>query len=229
MIPRRRFFVVHTFDFCYSYCYNDCRKEQEVNKALSGVQNKVVRWLEAFIPGLTASAIGMGASAAFMHHLYCPIYVNGEAGLAKIYVAETFGNAHKFYLLKIEKASSDMGFNYVSEVSTPDSEAASEDAAISVADIFSFVKDHDVKYEENSAYSVHFSPKRANPLFMNEDGTPKVFYMLAVESGDMDAAQEMVDEAAKKAGFTYRRNSRNVLDLVNGTPWTMYGDSLCIS
>ena len=48
--------------------------------------------------------------------------------------------------------------------------------------------------------------------------------MLAVEAGDMDAAQEMVDEAATKAGFTYRRNSRNVLDPVNGTPWTMYAD-----
>ena len=49
-------------------------------------------------------------------------------------------------------------------------------------------------------------------------------YLLAVEAGDMDAAQEMVDEAANKAGFTYRRNSRNVLDPVNGTPWTMYAD-----
>ncbi len=30
MIPRRRFFAIRTFDFCYSYCYNGCRKEQEV-------------------------------------------------------------------------------------------------------------------------------------------------------------------------------------------------------
>ena len=29
-------------------------------------------------------------------------------------------------------------------------------------------------------------------------------YMLAVEAGDMDEAQEMVDEAANKGGFTYR-------------------------
>ena len=49
-------------------------------------------------------------------------------------------------------------------------------------------------------------------------------YMLTIEAGDMDAAQEMVDDAANKAGFTYRRNSRNVLDPVNGTPWTMYAD-----
>lgn len=42
--------------------YNE---QREYNEALSGVQNKVVRWLEEFIPGLTASAIGMGASAAF--------------------------------------------------------------------------------------------------------------------------------------------------------------------
>ena len=31
-IPRRRFFAIRTFDFCYSYRYNGCRKEQEVNK-----------------------------------------------------------------------------------------------------------------------------------------------------------------------------------------------------
>lgn len=42
--------------------YNE---QRAYNEALSGVQNKVVRWLEEFIPGLTASAIGMGASAAF--------------------------------------------------------------------------------------------------------------------------------------------------------------------
>ncbi len=42
--------------------YNE---QREYNEALSGVQNKVVRWLEEFIPGLTASAIGMGTSAAF--------------------------------------------------------------------------------------------------------------------------------------------------------------------
>ena len=125
----------------------------------------------------------LGENAAFIHHLYCPIYVNGEAGLAKIYVAETFGNDHKFYLLKIEKASSDMGFNYVSEVLTPDSEAASEDAEVSVADIFSFVKNHDGNYEANSAYPVHFLPRKANPLFLNEDGTPKVFYHGSKKNG----------------------------------------------
>lgn len=42
-----------------------------------------------------------------------------------------------------------MGFNYVSEVSTPDSKAASEDAVISVANIFTFVKNRDGSYEAN--------------------------------------------------------------------------------
>ena len=84
---------------------------------------------------------------------------------------------------KTKKAPSDMGFNYVSEVLTPDSEAASEDAEVSVADIFSFVKNHDGNYEANSAYPVHFSPRKANPLFLNEDGTPKVFYHGSKKNG----------------------------------------------
>ena len=30
VIPRRCFFAICTFDFCYFSCYNGCRKEQEV-------------------------------------------------------------------------------------------------------------------------------------------------------------------------------------------------------
>ena len=30
VIPRRRFFAIRTFAFCYFSCYNGCRKEQEV-------------------------------------------------------------------------------------------------------------------------------------------------------------------------------------------------------
>ena len=45
-----------------------------------------------------------------------------------------------------------MGFNYVSEVSTPDSKAASEDAVISVANIFTFVKNREGSYEANRAF-----------------------------------------------------------------------------
>ena len=30
VIPRRRFFTIRTFAFCYFSCYNGCRKEQEI-------------------------------------------------------------------------------------------------------------------------------------------------------------------------------------------------------
>lgn len=40
-------------------------------------------------------------------------------------------------------------------------------------------------------------------------------YMAAVESDDMETAQRMVDDAAKAAGYTYRRNARNVLSPMN--------------
>ena len=42
-------------------------------------------------------------------------------------------------------------------------------------------------------------------------------YLAAVERGDTEAAQKMVDDAAKAAGYTYRRNTRRKLSAKNGT------------
>ncbi|MDD6094242.1 MAG: hypothetical protein PUC29_00645 [Clostridia bacterium] len=118
----------------------------------------------------------LGKNAVFMHHMYCPVIVDGTKGLAKLYVAETLGNTHKFYLTRIEKASTDMGFFSVPRESTPRSDATSADATVSIAQIFEFVKQHDKDYEAESSNPVYFEPKPVNPLFLNEDGTPKVFY-----------------------------------------------------
>ena len=43
---------------------------------------------------------------------------------------------------------------------------ASNADAISISDLFSLVKQYDKK----------FNPKPVNPLMLNDDGTPKVFY-----------------------------------------------------
>ena len=60
-------------------------------------------------------------------------------------VTEDISDTKRFYLTKIEKASSDMGFNTEIGISTLRGNATSNDANISVADIFEFVKKHDVR------------------------------------------------------------------------------------
>ena len=47
---------------------------------------------------------------------------------------------------------------------------------ISIAEIFDFVKRNGGKFESGSKNPVYFNPKPVNPAFLNEDGTPKVFY-----------------------------------------------------
>lgn len=47
-------------------------------------------------------------------------------------------------------------------------------------------------------------------------------YMDAVNSGDMLSAQEMVDDAANKAGFVYKRNTFQTNNPVKGSPHLMF-------
>ena len=118
----------------------------------------------------------MGKNAALMHHMYCPISVNGEIGVAKLYIAESLGDKHKFYLMRIEKASTAMGFNTENGESTPHSIAATDDAMVSIAQIFEFVKEHHEDFEKNSDHYVPFEPKPVNELMLDENKEPRVFY-----------------------------------------------------
>ena len=118
----------------------------------------------------------MGKNAALMHHMYCPISVKGEIGVAKLYVAESLGDTHKFYLMRIEKASTAMGFNTENGESTPHSQAATDDAMVSIAQIFEFVKEHHEDFEKHSDHYVPFEPKPVNELMLDENKEPRVFY-----------------------------------------------------
>lgn len=118
----------------------------------------------------------IGKNAALMHHLYCPISVNGEVGVAKLYIAESLGDKHKFYLMRIEKASTAMGFNTEDGESTPHSNAATDDATVSIAQIFEFVKEHNENFEKNSDYYVPFEPKTVNELMLDDNKEPRVLY-----------------------------------------------------
>lgn len=115
----------------------------------------------------------MDKSAAFMHHFYCPVSVDGQRRIAKLYITENVGNEHKFYLTKIEMEPSDsMG---QSRSSDPKSSNDSN-SVISVANIFNFVKKNNSNFEKDSDEPTEFSPKPVNHAMLNEEGMPKKFY-----------------------------------------------------
>ena len=117
----------------------------------------------------------LGSTSALMHHFYCPVIINGERAIAKLYVAEYLSGSRKFYLTKIEKASNAMGIVSKRD-STPRSDATTSDATVSIAEIFEFVKRNHKDFESDSEIPVYFSPNPVNPALLNEDGTPKVLY-----------------------------------------------------
>ena len=87
----------------------------------------------------------MDKTATFIHHMYCPVTVNGEKGIAKLYITENIGDEHKFYLTKIEMESVDsMGQGKSGD---PNS---SIDSVISIADIYDFVKANNEKFEKTA-------------------------------------------------------------------------------
>ncbi len=115
----------------------------------------------------------MGADAAFVHHLYCPVKVDGINGIAKLYVVESYQDRKRFYLTKIEMAPSDStGLNANGEY-VPNS---SEDTDISIAEIYEFVKTHDKDFEKDSDHYVPFEPKPVNELMLDENKEPRVLY-----------------------------------------------------
>ena len=129
----------------------------------------------------------MGMQAIFVHHLYAPIYVGGQKAIAKLYVTESIEGEHKFYLVKIEtidytheeieKEATQAKVPTDESVLNPRTNSTAGDASsISIAEIFDFVKRNGGKFESGSKNPVYFNPKPVNPAFLNEDGTPKVFY-----------------------------------------------------
>ncbi len=128
---------------------------------------------------------------AFMHKLYAPILYKGKSYIAKINVEEYFDEGtssvkrkgYHLTAIKIEAADGsyadfsttaprsdtasteavNRSLTDYSSATTPQVESASVD---SIADLHGLVKIYDEK----------FSPKDVNPLLLNEDGTPKVFY-----------------------------------------------------
>ena len=109
------------------------------------------------------------SGTAFMHKLYCPITYRGEIYIAKVTVEEYLiaedgkvkRRGYNLRAIKIEAVNGSL--TDTRSATAPVVESASID---SISDLHALVK----------RYDKEFSPKPVNPVLLNEDGTPKVFY-----------------------------------------------------
>ena len=105
---------------------------------------------------------------AFLHKLYTPIRYNGQNYLAVTTIEEYFDGsnnsalrrAYNLKAIKIEPADGRLEINSTS----PLSDAGS---TISISNLYNLVKTNDKNFSAGAA---------ANPILLNKDGTPKVFY-----------------------------------------------------
>lgn len=121
----------------------------------------------------------LGNNVALIHSMYCPVTVSGEKAIAKLYVTEEVGNKNTFYLVKIEMVPTDSTV-LSSKAFAPNS---SIDTDISLSELYELVKRLDKRFEEESNEPIQFKPKEVNHIFINEDGTPKLFYHGSKKNG----------------------------------------------
>ncbi len=105
---------------------------------------------------------------AFMHKLYALVLYNGSPYVAKISVEEFFDEGTSsvkrkgYHLIAIKTEAAD---GRSVDFSTTASRSGTT-SIYRISDLHDFVKQYDKD----------FHPKTVNPLLLNEDGTPKVFY-----------------------------------------------------
>lgn len=106
-------------------------------------------------------------STQFMHYMYSLVEYNGNPFLAKITVEE-YGNETNRRAYNVERIKmSALSRREYDEMKKHNPFKRKQNAdAISIANLFSLVKQYDKK----------FNPKPVNPVMLNDDGTPKVFY-----------------------------------------------------
>ena len=103
-----------------------------------------------------------------MHHLYCPVSVNGAPFLAKLIVEEydVDGKTRAYNLRQIKMPNLQRA--QFSQMLVENREVyALQNGALTVAQLYDLVK----------TYDKNFIPGReVSPAVLNEDGTPKVLY-----------------------------------------------------
>lgn len=108
-----------------------------------------------------------------------------------MYVVEEISGTEKFYLTKIETVPTDStGLR-----DDTSSQNSSVGTVKSIAGLFEFVKQNNAKYESDSDKPVSFTPKPVDPILLNEDGTPKVFYHGTSAEYGLAGIRELVENA----------------------------------
>ena len=108
------------------------------------------------------------ANTAFLHKLYTLISYDGQLYIAKSTVEEFFNissndvarKAYNLKAIKIEPAGGQIG-------NTSSSSVPVTGSTISISNLYNLVKTNDKDFSAGAA---------ANPILLNKDGTPKVFY-----------------------------------------------------
>lgn len=153
----------------------------------------------------------LGENAAFMHHFFAPITVDGVKSVAKLYVTEEIGNRNKFYLAKIETVPADSTGLFEKTI-TPNS--STDTVNYTVSDLYEFVKKYNDRFEEDSKNPIRFNPKATNPALLNADGTPRVFYHGTLAKGITEFKKEYIGSrfAADDVGFFFVDNKQTADD-----------------
>ncbi len=144
------------------------RGEKVSVKALNDVKNILENAVLLDTEVSTPNSNNKKPGTAFMHKLYAPITYRGKQYISKLTVEEYFDEGsdsvkRKGYHLAAIKIEAAGGHFTENSADMSRSGTASID---SIADLHELVK----------TYDKDFSPKDVNPVLLNEDGTPKVFY-----------------------------------------------------
>lgn len=115
------------------------------------------------------------ANTAFLHKLYTLISYDGQLYIAKSTVEEFFNissndvarKAYNLKAIKIEPAGGQIG-------NTSSSSVPGTGSTISISNLYDLVKTNDKDFSAGAA---------VNPILLNKDGTPKVFYHGAKKNG----------------------------------------------
>lgn len=139
------------------------------------------------------------------------VFDKTEKGIAKLYITESIEGRKKFYLNKIEMSSDTRGSADNKSAPTRNIGSASNDK-ISVAEIYAFVKEHDVDYEKDSKNPVYFKPNQPSKI-VNDDGIIAAIHMNKVDNRmrinklasvyGKDGARKFVTEQFKLGNVKY--------------------------
>ena len=141
--------------------------EKQTRKLLGKIDEILEKaiWLDSRISVKTSK--NKKGSTQFMHYLYTPISINGAPFIAKLAVEEYDLTAKQraYNLQRIEMSELSRA-QYAQLINENREKYAYSSDSLSIAQLFDFV----------NRYDKEFSPNPVNPLLLNKDGTPKIFY-----------------------------------------------------